>query len=242
VCGLAALVLSAIAWKRGNELIKPVSESLAEKLKYIGLPDHNKNIGYQHEVGRTTMLIHSMLGTWVFCERPTDLSFHPHCLQVIRDLNFLQQELQEPLGWERVLRAVWAATIGGLIMMLCNALHYLWGCGRCEDHLSRNARRAVGKAVAAKDRRTAGANQAGGQNPSAADPNLSKPEPPESKLPPGPRVVVFVDDLDRVEPKKVAHILEAVNLVLAASGFTVVLGMVSAEGVRTGETCNQHAM
>jgi predicted KAP-like P-loop ATPase len=41
------------------------------------------------------------------------------------------------------------------------------------------------------------------------------------------RILVFIDDLDRCRPSKVVEVLEAVNLVLGPSGFTVVVGMVS---------------
>jgi hypothetical protein len=45
------------------------------------------------------------------------------------------------------------------------------------------------------------------------------------------RILVFIDDLDRCRPSKV---VEAVNLVLGPSGFTVVVGMVSSfwSGIR----------
>jgi hypothetical protein len=41
------------------------------------------------------------------------------------------------------------------------------------------------------------------------------------------RVIVFIDDLDRCRPNKVVEVLEATNVVLRPSGFTVVAGMVS---------------
>jgi hypothetical protein len=41
------------------------------------------------------------------------------------------------------------------------------------------------------------------------------------------RIIVFIDDLGRCKPSKVVEVLEAVNLVLGPSGFTVVAGMVS---------------
>ncbi|WIA39860.1 hypothetical protein OEZ86_013307 [Tetradesmus obliquus] len=40
-----------------------------------------------------------------------------------------------------------------------------------------------------------------------------------------PRIVVFIDDLDRCKPNKIIEVLEAINLVLAGSGFAVVVGM-----------------
>jgi hypothetical protein len=40
------------------------------------------------------------------------------------------------------------------------------------------------------------------------------------------RIVVFIDDLDRCRPSKVVEVLEAINVVLGPSGFTVVAGMV----------------
>jgi hypothetical protein len=40
------------------------------------------------------------------------------------------------------------------------------------------------------------------------------------------KIVVFVDDLDRLQPEKVPAILEAINMVLTASGMITVIGMV----------------
>jgi hypothetical protein len=40
------------------------------------------------------------------------------------------------------------------------------------------------------------------------------------------KIVVFIDDLDRCRPNKVVEVLEAINVVLGPSGFTVVAGMV----------------
>jgi hypothetical protein len=41
------------------------------------------------------------------------------------------------------------------------------------------------------------------------------------------RIVVFIDDLDRCKPSKIVEVLEAINIVLAGSNFSVVVGMVS---------------
>jgi len=40
------------------------------------------------------------------------------------------------------------------------------------------------------------------------------------------RVIVFIDDLDRCKPTKIVEVLEAAHMVLANSGFSVVIGMV----------------
>lgn len=45
----------------------------------------------------------------------------------------------------------------------------------------------------------------------------------------GTKLVVFIDDLDRVQPDKVVDVLAAVNLILTASGITAVIGMVIAD-------------
>ena len=47
---------------------------------------------------------------------------------------------------------------------------------------------------------------------------------PKAKKPP-PRVVVFIDDLDRCSDEKVVDILQAINLILGRSSFYVFLGM-----------------
>jgi hypothetical protein len=52
-----------------------------------------------------------------------------------------------------------------------------------------------------------------------------RPPPPKQPLSPGPRVVVFIDDLDRCSDEKVVEILQAINLILAKSSFYVVVGM-----------------
>ena len=41
------------------------------------------------------------------------------------------------------------------------------------------------------------------------------------------QIVVFIDDLDRCKPNKIVEVLEAINIVLAGSNFSVVVGMVS---------------
>lgn len=46
--GLLALF---VVWNRVHAFLKPVSEVLQEKLKYISLPDHRDKVGYQNEVG-----------------------------------------------------------------------------------------------------------------------------------------------------------------------------------------------
>lgn len=54
---------------------------------------------------------------------------------------------------------------------------------------------------------------------------------PSFSLPPrepaAPKLVVFIDDLDRAPPTKVVDIIQAVNLILAASGVSSVIGAVS---------------
>lgn len=52
--------------------------------------------------------------------------------------------------------------------------------------------------------------------------------PPETDV---PKLVVFIDDLDRVPPNKVVNVLEAVNIILSASGVTSVIGAVSLQRV-----------
>jgi hypothetical protein len=47
---------------------------------------------------------------------------------------------------------------------------------------------------------------------------------PKARRPP-PRVVVFIDDLDRCSDEKVVDVLQAINLILARSSFFVFLGM-----------------
>jgi hypothetical protein len=55
---------------------------------------------------------------------------------------------------------------------------------------------------------------------------IRRKEPlPRQPLPPGPRVVVFIDDLDRCSDEKVVEILQAINLILSKSSFYVVVGM-----------------
>lgn len=49
----------------------------------------------------------------------------------------------------------------------------------------------------------------------------------QGQPPPEQRIVVFIDDLDRCKPTKVVEVLEAINMVLCSSGFSVVVGMVS---------------
>ena len=72
------------------------------------------------------------------------------------------------------------------------------------------------------------------QPPSMARPHLPKlrrrseivtsGQLPKARKPP-PRVVVFIDDLDRCSDEKVVDILQAINLILGRSSFYVFLGM-----------------
>lgn len=47
----------------------------------------------------------------------------------------------------------------------------------------------------------------------------------KTKLTDQPRIVVFIDDLDRCQPDKALHLLESLKLVLAQPGFIFVLGV-----------------
>lgn len=57
------------------------------------------------------------------------------------------------------------------------------------------------------------------------------------------KLVVFIDDLDRVQPSKIVEVLAAVNLVLTAAGITTVIGMVSALAKQlTMRACTDEAL
>ena len=47
---LGGLLAFLVAWNRLHAFLKPMSEVLQEKLKYISLPDHRAKTGYQNEV------------------------------------------------------------------------------------------------------------------------------------------------------------------------------------------------
>jgi hypothetical protein len=47
---VGTVLVALVAWSRFNAVIKPMSEALEDKLKYISLPDHNEKVGYQNEV------------------------------------------------------------------------------------------------------------------------------------------------------------------------------------------------
>jgi hypothetical protein len=49
---LGGLLAFLVAWNRLHAFLKPMSEVLQEKLKYISLPDHRAKTGYQNEVSR----------------------------------------------------------------------------------------------------------------------------------------------------------------------------------------------
>lgn len=50
---LGGLLVLLVAFNRVHAFLKPMSEVLQEKLKYISLPDHRNKTGYQNEVTLT---------------------------------------------------------------------------------------------------------------------------------------------------------------------------------------------
>jgi hypothetical protein len=49
---VGSLLLFAVCWSKLEAVVKPLSDTLVDKLKYVSMPDHSAKIGYQHEVSR----------------------------------------------------------------------------------------------------------------------------------------------------------------------------------------------
>jgi hypothetical protein len=47
---VGSLLLFAVGWSKLEAVVKPLSDTLMDKLKYVSLPNHSAKIGYQHEV------------------------------------------------------------------------------------------------------------------------------------------------------------------------------------------------
>jgi hypothetical protein len=47
---VGSLLLFAVGWAKLEAVVKPLSDSIMDKLKYVSMPDHSGKIGYQHAV------------------------------------------------------------------------------------------------------------------------------------------------------------------------------------------------
>jgi hypothetical protein len=138
-------------------------------------------------------------------------------LQVIKDLEHLQGELAEPWGWRRVLRGAWGCTLLPF-RLVCGCLQYVATWSFSTTAPQRRARRAFDKLRRADVEHGYTADKF----PKASCWNACTQAAgrlkhrlwgkAQERIP--PRLVVFVDDLDRIQPLKVAAILEAINIVL----------------------------
>jgi hypothetical protein len=203
---VGSTLLFAVGWAKLEAVVKPLSDSIMDKLKYVSMPDHSGKIGYQHAVRRRRPEIH-VRGCHVgwLCAHvgPHGLDClqcvqvqqipacshtpPPHQQQVIKDLQHLQDELAQPWGWRRALRGLFVCVMC-LPLVMWTVLRYCVCCACCTEAPQRSAQRAL---------------------------DVEQPADHRRRLRP-PKLVVFIDDLDRVPPLKVAEIIAAINLVLAA--------------------------
>jgi hypothetical protein len=49
---VGSTLLFAVGWAKLEAVVKPLSDSIMDKLKYVSMPDHSGKIGYQHAVRR----------------------------------------------------------------------------------------------------------------------------------------------------------------------------------------------
>ena len=201
-----------MGWAKLEAVVKPLSDTIMDKLKYVSMPDHSGKIGYQHAVSccrHRHVVAHRGWGKG-WADRSVSKSAeaahgHTPCpslaphKQVIKDLQHLQDELTQPWGWHRTLRGVFSCVMCPL-WAAWRVLCYLACCACCTTAPQRSAQRALDK-----------------------EPDVERPESGLSRAIPDqrrqlqpPKLVVFIDDLDRVPPLKVAEIIAAINLVLAA--------------------------
>ena len=47
---VGSLLLFAVGWAKLEAVVKPLSDTIMDKLKYVSMPDHSGKIGYQHAV------------------------------------------------------------------------------------------------------------------------------------------------------------------------------------------------
>ncbi len=50
VAVVGSLLVLVVSWKQAEEISKPISDSLMEKLKFVSLPDHKSQTGFQNIV------------------------------------------------------------------------------------------------------------------------------------------------------------------------------------------------
>ncbi|WIA32396.1 hypothetical protein OEZ86_003225 [Tetradesmus obliquus] len=174
VAVVGSFLVLLVTINRVEAVIKPLSATISDKLKYLSLPDHAHQAGYQHEA--------------------------------IRDLKLMQALLQQrthACGCFAALLGLWVHAMCACLACACFCCcDCTWALQSMEQQHHRSRRKQWSNHLLPAYNTlmtSAGANST--------------------------KLVVFIDDLDRVQPSKIVEVLAAVNLVLTAAGITTVIGM-----------------
>jgi hypothetical protein len=148
---------------------------------------------------------------------------------VIKDLDHLQAELADPWGWRRFLWGLLQCVLLPAKAVFFWLPRYVCTAAFRKAAPRRSARRAMNRLPRSPAKQAMPTDIEVGPANSPAAPTraawLAQLRDKAVSLVPWlvrsqprrpPRLVVFVDDLDRIQPLKVASIIEAINIVLQA--------------------------